>query len=105
LFGEYHTTLTQTLARILGCSVEEILPDYGLDAFQKDFVEHGFYGYMICSYFLGQMMVDREDQIDINIMITGDIRDLAHAFLPLGGELVSEKLADILKHLASKCAI
>jgi hypothetical protein len=47
LSGEYHTTLTRTLARILSCSVEELLPDYELEQFQKDFVEHGFYGYII----------------------------------------------------------
>jgi hypothetical protein len=44
LFGEYHATLTRTLVRILCCSIEELLPDYGLDAFQKDFLAHGFYG-------------------------------------------------------------
>jgi hypothetical protein len=76
-----------------------------LDEFQKDFVAHGFYGYMICSYFLGQMSVDREGQIDMNVMCRRNIRDLSHAFLRQGGELVSQQLADILKHLASKYAI
>ncbi|GFG31624.1 hypothetical protein Cfor_03201 [Coptotermes formosanus] len=60
LFGKYHATLIGTLAHILGCSVEELLPDYGLEAFQKEFVDHGFYGYMICSFFLSQMLVDPE---------------------------------------------
>jgi len=105
LFGEYHATLTRTLARILGCSVEELLPDYGLDEFREDFIVHGFYGYIICSYFLGQMSVEREDRIDFNIWTRRNVRDLAHAFLPKGGELVSQQLADILKHLASKDAI
>jgi hypothetical protein len=105
LFGEYHTTLTQTLARILGCYVEDLLPDYGLEQFQKDFVEHGFYGYMICSYFMAQMMVDREDQVDMNVMVRENLRDFTQKILLLGGELVLEKLADILKHLASKYAI
>jgi hypothetical protein len=105
LFGEYHATLTRTLAGILGCSVEELLPEYGLEQFQKEFVAHGFYGYMICSYFLGEMSVDREDQIDFNVMSRRNIRDLAHAYVTQGGELVSQKLADILKHLASQGAI
>jgi hypothetical protein len=105
LFGEYHTTLTRTLARILGCSVEELLPDFGLEQFQKDFVVHGFYGYMICSFFLGEMSVDREDQTDYNVMCRRNLRDLAHGCLSQGGEVVSQKLAEILKHLASKNAI
>ena len=105
LFSEYHATLTRILARILGCSVDELLPDYGLDEFQKDFVAHGFYGYMICSYFLGDMSVHREDQIDFNVMCHRSIRDLAHAYKRQGGELVSQQLADILKHLASKDVI
>jgi len=105
LFSEYHATLTRILARILGCSVDELLPDYGLDEFQKDFVAHGFYGYMICSYFLGDMSVHREDQIDFNVMCHRSIRDLAHAYNRQGGELVSQQLADILKHLASKDVI
>jgi hypothetical protein len=101
LFGVYHATLTRTLSRILGCSVDELLPDYGLDEFRKDFVAHGFYGYIICSFFLGQMSVDREDRIDFNIWTRRNVRDLAHAFLPKGGELVSQQLADILKHMSS----
>jgi hypothetical protein len=105
LFGEYHKTLTRTLARILGCSVEDLLPTYGLDEFRKDFVAHGFYGYMICSYFLGEISVDREDQIDFNVMCHRSIRDLADSFILQGGEPVSQQLADILKHLASKYAI
>jgi hypothetical protein len=105
LFGEYHTTLTRNLARIVGCSVEELLPDYGLEQFQKDFVQHGFYGYMICSFFLGQMMFDRENQVDMNVMTRRSMQDVAHAFLSLGGEHVSQKLGDILKHLNSKDAI
>ena len=105
LFGEYHTTLTRTLARILDCSVEELLPDYGLGEFQKDFVAHGFYGYMICSYFLGEMSVDREDQVDYEVMCRRNIRDLADVYVSQGGENVSQQLADILKHLASKGAI
>ena len=105
LFGVYHATLTRTLARILDCSVEDLLPDYGLDEFQKDFVAHGFYGYMICSYFLGEMSVDREDQVDFNVLVQRNVRDLTHAFLRQGGELVSQQLADILKHLSSKGAI
>jgi len=105
LFGEYHATLTRTLARILGCAVEELLPDYGLDEFQKDFVAHGFYGYMICSYFLGEMSVDRKDRVDFKDMCRKNLRNLADVYISQGGEHVSQQLADILKHLASKNAI
>ena len=105
LFGEYHATLTRNLACILGCSVEVLLPDYGLDEFRKDFVAHGFYGYMVCSYFLGEMLVDREDRVDYKVMCRRNVRDLAHVYNSQGGELVSQQLADILKHLASKDAI
>jgi hypothetical protein len=105
LFGEYHATLTRTLARILGCSVEELLLDYGLDDFRKDFVAHGFYGYLICSFFLGEMSVDREDQVDYKVMSRRNVRDLADVYISQGGEQVSQQLADILKHLASTDAI
>jgi thiamine kinase-like enzyme len=105
LFGEYHATLTRTLARILDCSVEELLLDYGLDEFQKDFITHGFYGYMICSYFLGETSVRREYQIDYKVMCHRNVRELADVYNSLGDERVSQQLADILKHLASKEAI
>ena len=105
LFGEYHATLTQNLSRILGCSVDELMPEYGLEEFQKDFVAHGLYGYMICSFFLGEMLVDREDQVDYNDMCRRNMRDLADAYNIQGGELASQKVADILKHLASMYAI
>jgi hypothetical protein len=105
LFSEYHATLTRTLARILGCSVEDLLPDYGFNEFQKDFVAHGFYGYMICSFFLGQMSVDLEDQLDFSVMCHRNVRDVADAFVRQGREHISQQLADILKYLASKDAI
>ena len=105
LFGEYHATLTRTLASILGCSVDELSPDYGLDEFQKDFVAHGFYGYLICSFFLGEMSVDRENQVDYKVLCRRNVRDLAHAYISQGGEHVSQQLAVILKHLASKNVI
>ena len=105
LFGEYHASLTRTLARILHCSVEELLPDYGLYEFQKDFVAHGFYGYMICSYFLGEMSEYPEDKFDFNAMCRGNIRDVADMYVSQGCERVSQQLADILKHLSSKDAI
>jgi len=105
LFGEYHSTLTRTLVGILDCSFEELLSDYGLDKFQKDFVAHGFYGYMICSFFLGEMSVDREDQVDFNVMSRRNARGLADTFIRQGGEHVSQQLADNLKHLSSKEAI
>jgi hypothetical protein len=105
LFGEYHATLTRNLARILDCSVEELLPDYGLNGFQKDFVAHWFYGYVICSYFLGEMSVAREDQVDYKLMCRRNVRYLAHVYISQGGEHVSQQLADILKHLASKYAV
>jgi hypothetical protein len=76
-----------------------------LDEFQKDFIAHGFYGYMICSYFLGEMSVDREDRVDFNVMCRRNILDLADEICRQGGELVSQQLADILKHLSSKDAI
>jgi hypothetical protein len=91
----YHANLTRNVARILDCSVEEHSPGYVLEQFQKEFVARGFYGYMICSYFLGQMMMDRIDQIDYKIMCRSKIQDLAHSVLSQGGEHVSQKLAGI----------
>jgi hypothetical protein len=105
LFGEYHTTLTQTLARILGCSVEELLPVYGLDAFQKDFVEHGFYGYMICSYFLAKMMEDQKDRVDFHMLLKKNIHEFTSTVAGFGEESASRCLADILKHLESLGAL
>ncbi|GFG31622.1 hypothetical protein Cfor_03200 [Coptotermes formosanus] len=100
LFGEYHATLIGTLAHILGCSVEELLQDYGLEAFQKEFVDHGFYGYMICSFFLPQMLADRKDRIDHAILFEKTLDEVGSVYAGYGGESASRHLADILKHLA-----
>jgi hypothetical protein len=105
LFGEYHVTLTGTLAEILGCSVEDLLPDYGLEEFRKEFVDHCLYGYLICSFFLPQMQVEQKDQIDYNSVYKRSMRDVAHEISGLGGELACKKLADILKHVAAMGAI
>jgi hypothetical protein len=101
LFATYHTSLTGTLADILGCSADELLPDYGLEKFQKEFADYGLHGYLICSFFLPEMMVDRKDQVDLDVMCRRSFRELTDAYSVLGGELASQKLADILKHLAS----
>jgi thiamine kinase-like enzyme len=105
LFGEYHATMTRTLARILDCSVEELLPDYGLDEFQKDFVVHGFYGYMICSFFLSKMMEDQKDRVDLAIVLKMNVYEHGNTNIGFGGESASRCLADILKHLESLGAL
>jgi hypothetical protein len=105
LFGEYHATLTGTLAEILGCSVEELLPDYGLEEFRKEFLGHCLYGYLICSFFLPQMLVEQKDQIEYSSLYQRNFRDVADECSDLGGELASQKLADILKHVAAMGAI
>jgi hypothetical protein len=105
LFGEYHTTLTQTLARMLGCSVEELLPGYELDAFQKDFVARGFYGYMICSFFLAKMMEDQKDRIDFDMLLRKNLHEFSSTVAGFGEESASRCLADILKHLESLGAL
>jgi hypothetical protein len=105
LFGEYHTTLTRTLARILGCSVEELLPDYGLEQFQKEFAERGFYGYVICSFFLPKMMEDQKDRIDYAIILRKSVHEFSSLNVGFGGESASRCLADILKHLESLGAL
>jgi hypothetical protein len=105
LFGEYHATLTGTLAEILGCSVEELLPDYGLEEFHKEFVGHCLYGYMICSFFLPEMLVQQKDQVDHEILFKKSLNEVADMSINLGGEPASQKLAEILKHLASIGAI
>jgi hypothetical protein len=105
LFGEYHATLTGTLAEILGCSIEELLPDYGLEEFHKEFVAHGLYGYLICSFFLPEMLVEQKDQVRHEILFKKTVNERAETVIDYGGEPASQKLADILKHLASMGSI
>jgi len=105
LFGEYHATLTRTLASILGCSVEELSPDFRLDEFQKDFVAHGFYGYLICSFFIPKLMEDQKDPVDIAILLKENIYEIGSLVVGYGGESASRYLADILKHLESLGAV
>jgi hypothetical protein len=81
------------------------LPDYGLEEFHKEFVGHCLYGYMICSFFLPQMLVEQKDQVDNDSMCRRSIREAGDVYADLGGELASQKLADILKHVAAMGAI
>jgi hypothetical protein len=105
LFGEYHATLTRTLPRIQGSSVEKLSPDYGLDEFQKDFVAHGFHGYMICSFFLAKTMEDQKDPVDLAIVLKENIYECGSLVAGYGGESASRCLADILKHFESLGAL
>jgi len=105
LFGEYHATLTRNLARILGCSVDELLLDYGLAEFQKDFVAHGFFGYMICSFFLPKMMEDQKDRVDLAPVLKKNVNEFGRINVGFGGESATRCLADILKHLESLGAL
>jgi hypothetical protein len=105
LFGEYHVTLTGTLAEILGCSIEDLLPDYGLEEFRKEFVAHCLYGYLICSFFLPQMLVEQKDQDHYETLFKNSLSEVVNMIINCGGEPASQKLAEILKHLASMGAI
>jgi len=88
----------------VGCSVEELLPDYGLDELEKDFVAHGFYGYMICSSFLSKLMENKKDRLDLATILK-NIYEVANINIVFGGESASRCLADILKHLESLGAL
>jgi hypothetical protein len=76
-----------------------------LEEFRKEFVGHCLYGYLICSFFMPQMLVEQKDQVDYSSVYQRGIREVAHELSDLGGEVASQKLADILKHAAAMGAI
>jgi hypothetical protein len=62
------------------------LPDYGLDEFQKDFVAHGFYGYVICSFVRSKMMEDPKNRFELAIIFKKKIYEVGSINFGYAGE-------------------
>ncbi|XP_069702690.1 uncharacterized protein [Periplaneta americana] len=105
LFKEYHGSMISNLAEILGCPVQDLMQDYSLEKFQKDYADHAFYGFLLCSFFLPEMMVEPEEQIDHENSCHKSMGEIGDMYLKLGGEEITAKVADIINDLVIRGAI
>ncbi|KAJ4448874.1 hypothetical protein ANN_00265 [Periplaneta americana] len=105
LFKEYHSSMINNLAEILGCPVDDLMEDYSLEKFQKEFTDHAIHGFLHSTFFLPFMMAEPEIQINFQETCSGNLVEIVDTYVELGGEEATIKLADILKDLVNRGAI
>ncbi|KAJ4448875.1 hypothetical protein ANN_00266 [Periplaneta americana] len=105
LFKEYHASVINNLAEILGCPVDILEEDYSLEIFQKDFSDHAIYGFLHSTFFLPFSMSDAKNHINLEETYSESLGEIADTYIELGGEEATIKVADILKDLVNRGAI
>ncbi|KAJ4448876.1 hypothetical protein ANN_00267 [Periplaneta americana] len=105
LFKEYHTSVVNNLADILRCPVDDLMQNFSLKKFQKDFSDHAVYGFLHSSFFLPFIMTNAKKQVKWEEIFSGGLVEIADTSVELGGEEATVKLADILKDLVNRSAI
>ncbi|KAJ4448877.1 hypothetical protein ANN_00268 [Periplaneta americana] len=105
LFKEYHTSVINNLAEILGCPVDNVTENYSLEKFQKDFSDHAVYGFLHSSFFLPFIMADAKKHVNLEEIFIGSLGEIADRGVELGEEDATIKVAVILKDLVNRGAI
>ncbi|PSN54458.1 hypothetical protein C0J52_06682 [Blattella germanica] len=96
----YHRALLHSLVSILGRSEEELGAKYPFELFQKEFRDYAYYGLMICSFFLPQMLIRPEDQLSHEQMEGKTQEENALLCNSKGGDEATAVVADIVKDMA-----
>ena len=96
----YHNSLVQSVADIMECSVFEVKTKYPFEVITKEFRDYAFYGYILCNFFLPEMVMGPTEQINHDEMARRTLVDLAEAYRILGGEECSAMVAEIVKDMA-----
>ncbi|XP_034255488.1 uncharacterized protein LOC117653736 [Thrips palmi] len=101
LFLEYFGSLKATLDRLLdGHPIDKDFVMPTLQGVHEDFRRHALMAYVICSFFLPQMMLPPEEIVDIEEIKETFARDggeaLMASMLDMGGEEATEALADMV---------
>lgn len=52
LFSTYHHTLLDALSEFLNCPQEDLLPEFGIEAFRNQFSKYSLYGFMLATSFI-----------------------------------------------------
>ncbi|XP_034239221.1 uncharacterized protein LOC117644103 isoform X2 [Thrips palmi] len=95
LFVEYFSSLKATLDGLLdGHPVDEDFVMPTLQGVREDFRRHAIMSFIICSFFMPQMMMRKEDIVSMQeVMETGGKVD---SMLRMGGEAATEVMAGIV---------
>lgn len=104
VFRLYHSTVVDTISKILGRPIKE--PGFTLEDFKKDFTNHAAYGYVIASFFLPVMLnihkepFDLEEDVRRNNIETEEERRAEME--SRGGEETTQILVSLFKEMYHK---
>lgn len=105
LFSAYHQTLLKTTSEFLECPQEELLPEYGIEAFKQEFSKHAIYGYVVAAGCATSALSKRAQNHKMLEMFSNGISSRENLDmcikenLKLEGEEVTFRLVSLIKEL------
>jgi hypothetical protein len=108
LVSIYHQSLLKTMAGFLDCPEEDLLPEYGVDAFKDEFSRHAVYGYILTAAYVTSAVPTPVkigkvfEMYDDGVPSREDIDECIRNNLKLEGEEVTYRLACLIKELVDK---
>jgi len=104
----YHQSLLKAMSEFLDCPEEDLLPEYGVDAFKEEFSRHAVYGYILTAAYVTSAVSTPVkiakvfEMIDEGVPSREDIDECIRDNLKLEGEEVTYRLVYLIKELVDK---
>lgn len=104
----YHQSLLKAMSEFLDCPEEDLLTEYGADAFKDEFAKHAVYGYILtAAYVISAVSTPVKigkvfEMFDDGIPSREDIDECIRNNLKLEGEEVTYRLVCLIKELVDK---
>jgi hypothetical protein len=104
----YHQTLLKAMSEFLDCPEKDLLPEYSLDAFRREFSTHAVYGYILTAAYVTAAVSAPVKIGKLFEMFNGgipsreDTDECIRDNLKLEGEPVTYRLVSLVKELVDK---
>jgi hypothetical protein len=107
-FSVYHQTLLKTVSDFLEIPQEELLPEYGVEAFKQEFSKHALYGYVVAAGCATSALSKRAKNQKVLEMFSNGFSSRENLDmcikenLKLEGEEVAFRLVSLIKELVDE---
>ncbi|KAJ9590469.1 hypothetical protein L9F63_016500 [Diploptera punctata] len=95
----YHRSLVESLADILGCAVADVEQEYTLEMIRNEFRNYAFFGFMICHFFLPEMVSSPAERLVHFGDVYKSVEDSAIGCAKIGGDSATALVADMVKDM------
>jgi hypothetical protein len=107
MFSAYHRTLLDALSEFLNCSQETLLPEFSLEAFERQFSKYLLYGFLLATCFIVSNAEDPDkvkafEWFNDGVPTLDDIAHNAQEMVSLVKDEVIDRLLPLTRELLDK---